>query len=72
MKIKTLEVIKFRNSNAKKFCKPDECVICLTNNASYILYCDCGNIPLCASCEKSLTTCPVCKSGKEIIRDFQI
>ena len=65
--MKTLEeVTKVRKSNAKKKFKPDECVICLTNNAPYVLYCDCGNIPLCVPCGKSLTTCPLCKCGKEI------
>ena len=49
--------------------KFDECVICLTNQP-FILFCNCGHIPICTECYKlkSLSTCPICKTENEIIR----
>ena len=52
--------------------KFDECVICLTNQP-FILFCNCGHIPICTECYKlkSLSTCPICKTENEIIRTLE-
>ena len=49
--------------------KFDECVICLTNQP-FILFCNCGHIPIYTKCYKlkSLSACPICKTENEIIR----
>ena len=52
--------------------KFDECVICLTNQP-FILFCNCGHIPICTECYKlkSLSACPICKTENEIIRTLE-
>ena len=53
--------------NTEKTFKSDECVICLTNSPN-VLFCNCGHLSLCVECdkEKSLNTCPVCKTENTI------
>ena len=58
--------------NTDKSFKSNECVICLTNPPS-VLFCNCGHVCICEECdrEKSLNTCPVCKTESAIRRTIK-
>ena len=55
--------------NLFKIFKSEECIICLTNQPN-VLFCNCGHLCYCNKCYKlkTLSTCPICKTGNEIIR----
>ena len=58
--------------NPSKIFKSDECIICMDNKPN-ILFCNCGDISICAECYKlkSLSACPICKTENEIIRTLE-
>ena len=58
--------------NIGKIFKSDECIICLTNSPN-VLFCNCGDIPICVECEevKSLVICPFCKTENTIKRTIE-
>ena len=55
--------------NTSQTFKSEECIICLTNPPN-VLFCNCGHLCYCSTCEKLKTSnaCPICKTKNEIIR----
>ena len=54
-------------SNFKTF-KVEQCVICL-GNIPNVLFCNCGHICICETCNvNEFTNCPMCKKESTILR----